>query len=303
MSEIMLGGNAQSAMKDLIKVGDTKSFAIDVIEASKQIPVIVDFWAPWCGPCKQLGPAIEQAVMAAQGKVKLVKIDADENQQLAAQLRVQSIPTVFAFIDGRPVDGFTGAMPQSQVVEFINKVIAMAPDDGVEDALAAADSALQNNDHLGAAQIYAQIIQHQNDNLKAIAGLAKCQIAAGEFDLARKTLGLTPPSKEDDPDITSARASLELAQQPGDSSAIAELTATVEANPADNQARLNLALALNKENNREAAVDHLINIIEKEAGWNDEAARKQLLQFFDAWGFADPASVAGRRRLSTLLFS
>jgi len=201
------------------------------------------------------------------------------------------------------VDGFTGAMPQSQVVEFINKVIAMAPDDGVEDALAAADAALQNNDPLGAAQIYAQIIQHQNDNLKAIAGLAKCQIAAGEFDLAKKTLGLTPPSKEDDPDIASARASLELAQQPGDSSKIAELTATVEANPADHQARLDLALALNKENDREAAVDHLIKIIEKEAGWNEDAARKQLLQFFDAWGFADPASVAGRRRLSTLLFS
>jgi len=303
MSEILLGGNAQNAMKDLIKNGDTKSFAVDVIEASKHVPVIVDFWAPWCGPCKQLGPAIEQAVMAANGKVKLVKIDADENQQLASQLRVQSIPTVFAFVDGRPVDGFTGAMPPGQIVEFINKVIAMAPNDGIEEALAAADNALQNDDALGAAQIYAKIIQHQNDHLKAIAGLAKCQIIAGEFDLARKTLALTPPSKENDPDITSARASLELAEQPGDASQTDSLAAAVEANPDDHQARIDLALALNKENNREAAIDHLIRIIEKAPDWNDQAARKQLLQFFDAWGFADPASIAGRRRLSTLLFS
>jgi len=303
MSEILLGGNAQNALKDLIKNGDTKSFAVDVIEASKHVPVIVDFWAPWCGPCKQLGPAIEQAVMAANGKVKLVKIDADENQQLASQLRVQSIPTVFAFVDGRPVDGFTGAMPPGQIVEFINKVIAMAPNDGIEEALAAADNALQNDDALGAAQIYAKIIQHQNDHLKAIAGLAKCQIIAGEFDLARKTLALTPPSKENDPDITSARASLELAEQPGDASQTDSLAAAVEANPDDHQARIDLALALNKENNREAAIDHLIRIIEKAPDWNDQAARKQLLQFFDAWGFADPASIAGRRRLSTLLFS
>ncbi len=303
MSEILLGGNAQNALKDLIKTGDTKSFAADVIEASKQVPVIVDFWAPWCGPCKQLGPAIEQAVMAANGKVKLVKIDADENQQLAAQLRVQTIPTVFAFVDGRPVDGFTGAMPQSQIVEFINKAIAMAPDDGIEEALAAADNALQNDDTLGAAQIYAKIIQHQSDHLKAIAGLAKCQILAGEFDLARKTLALTPSSKEDDPDIASARASLELAEQPGDATQTDTLAAAVEANPDDHQARLDLALALNKKNDREAAIAHLIKIIEKAPDWNDQAARKQLLQFFDAWGFADPASIAGRRRLSTLLFS
>jgi putative thioredoxin len=303
MSEILLGGNAQNALKDLIKNGDTKSFGADVIEASKQVPVIVDFWAPWCGPCKQLGPAIEQAVMAANGKVKLVKIDADENQQLAAQLRVQTIPTVFAFVDGRPVDGFTGAMPQNQIVEFINKVIAMAPDDGIEEALAAADSALQNDDALGAAQIYAKIIQHQNDHLKAIAGLAKCQISADEFDLARKTLALTPPSKENDPDIASARASLELAEQPGDATQTADLATAVEVNPDDHQARIELALALNKENDREAAIDHLIRIIEKAPDWNDQAARKQLLQLFDAWGFADPASIAGRRRLSTLLFS
>jgi len=303
MSEIQLGGNAQNALNNLIKDGDTKSFAVDVIEASKQVPVIVDFWAPWCGPCKQLGPAIEQAIIAAQGKIKLVKVNVDENQQLAAQLRVQSIPAVFAFVEGRPVDGFTGALTPSQITEFINKIIAMAPDDGIDDALAAADNALQNNDPLGAAKIYAQIIQHQSDNLKAIAGLAKCQIVAGEFDLARKTLALTPPTKENDPDITSARASLELAEQSGDSAEIAELTATLDANPNDHQTRLDLALALHTKNDREAAIDHLIKIIEKDANWNDEAARKQLLQFFDAWGFNDPASVTGRRRLSTLLFS
>lgn len=303
MSEILLGGNAQNALKDLIKNGDTQSFAADVIETSKQVPVIVDFWAPWCGPCKQLGPAIEQAVIATQGKVKLVKINVDENKQLAAQLRVQSIPAVFAFIEGRPVDAFTGALTQSQIVEFINKVIAMAPDDGIEDALNAANDALENNDLIAAAKIFAQIIQHQNDHLKAIAGLAKCQILAGEFDLARKTLSLAPSSKNDDPDIASARASLELAEQPGDTTGIADLAASVEANPDDHQARLDLALALNKENDRETAVDHLIKIMEKDANWNDEAARKQLLQFFDAWGFADPHSIAGRRRLSTLMFS
>jgi len=303
MSEILLGGNAQNALKDLIKDGDTKSFAADVIEASRDVPVIVDFWAPWCGPCKQLGPALEQAVSAAKGKIKLVKIDVDENQQLAAQLRVQSIPAVFAFVDGRPVDGFSGALTAGQISEFINKIIAMAPDDGIEEALAAADSALQGNDPLAAAQIYAKIIQHQNDHLKAIAGLAKCQIAAGEFDLARKTLALTPTSKENDPDIASARASLELAEQPVDSSDSAGLAAAVAANPDDHQGRLDLALALNKENDRDAAVEHLIKIIATSPDWNDQAARKQLLQFFDAWGFADPASIAGRRRLSTLLFS
>lgn len=303
MNEILLGGNVQNALKDLIKDGDTQSFAADVIEASKQVPVIVDFWAPWCGPCKQLGPAIEQAVMAAKGKVKLVKINVDENQQLAGQMRVQSIPAVFAFADGQPVDGFTGALTQSQIEAFVNKLISMAPDDGIEEALAAADSALENNDPLGAAQIYAKIIQHQNDHLKAIAGLAKCQIVAGEFELARKTLALTPPAKADDPDIASARASLELAEQSGDTTQTAELAAKVEAHPDDHQARLDLALALNTENDREAAVDHLIKIIAKDPDWNEEAARKQLLQFFDAWGFSDPSSVAGRRRLSTLLFS
>jgi len=303
MNEILLGGNAQNALKDLIKDGDTKSFAADVIDASRDVPVIVDFWAPWCGPCKQLGPALEQAVSAAKGKIKLVKINVDENQQLAAQLRVQSIPAVFAFVDGRPVDGFSGALTGGQITEFINKIIAMAPDDGIEEALAAADKALAENDPLAAAQIYAKIIQHQNDHLKAIAGLAKCQIAAGEFDLARKTLALTPTSKEDDPDIASANASLALAEQPADANDSAGLAAAVAANPDDHQARLDLALALNKENDRDAAVDHLIKIITASPEWNDEAARKQLLQFFDAWGFADPASIAGRRRLSTLLFS
>lgn len=303
MSEILLGGNAKNALKDLIKDSDTANFTADVIEASKQIPVIVDFWAPWCGPCKQLGPAIEQAVLAANGKIKLVKIDVDKNQQLAAQLRVQSIPAVFAFVDGRPVDGFTGALTQSQITEFINKIIALAPDDGIDDALAAADSALENNDTLQAAQIYAQIIQHQSDNLKAIAGLAKCQIAAGELDLAKKTLSLAPPSKDGDGDIASARALLDLAEQPGTTSQTAELAAVVDAKPDDHQARLDLALALNQENDREGAIDQLIMILEKDAKWNEEAARKQLLQFFDAWGFADPSSIAGRRRLSTLLFS
>ncbi len=303
MNEILLGGNSQNALKDLIKDSDTNNFSADVLEASKDVPVIVDFWAPWCGPCKQLGPAIEQAVTAAKGKVRLVKINVDENQQLAAQMRVQSIPAVFAFKDGRPVDGFMGALPQSQIEDFISKIAQLAPDDGVEDALAAAAAALDANDLLGAAQIYAKIIQHESGNTKAISGLAKCQISGGELELAEKTLSLTPTSKENDPDIISARASLELAKQPVDSAETASLKAAVEANPEDHQIRLDLALALNIEGERDIAMDHLFAIIETDRAWNDDAARKQLLQFFDAWGFADPASIAGRRRLSSLLFS
>lgn len=302
MNEITLGGD-QNAATDLIKHSDTENFNVDVMETSKTVPVIVDFWAPWSEPCKQLGSDIEQAVIAAKGRVKLVKINVEENQQLAAQMRVQSIPAVFAIHEGRPVDGFMGVRSQSQIEEFVKKIADLGPNDDVEEALEAAQTALDNDDLLGAAQIYAKIIQHQSDNLKAIAGLAKCQISAGELELAKKTLALTPPKKENDPDIASARALLELADQPADSAKTAELKAAVEANPKDHQARLDLALALNQDGDGEAAMEHLLTIIEKDRSWNDDAARKQLVQFFDAWGFADPLSVAGRRRLSSLLFS
>lgn len=303
MSDIVLGGDVENTPVELIKDSDTEQFSADVIETSKQVPVIVDFWAPWCGPCKQLGPDIEQAVIAAKGRVKLVKINVDENQQLASQMRVQSIPAVFAFHEGRPVDGFVGGLPKSQIEEFVAKMAALGPNDDVEEALEQAQAALDNDDLLGAAQIFAKVVQHQNDNLKAIAGLAKCQIAAGELELAKKTLAITPPKKENDPDIASARALLELAEQPADNTETAELKALVEANPKDHQARLNLALALNKDGDGESAMDHLLTIIAADRGWNDDGARKQLLQFFDAWGFTDPLSVAGRRRLSSLLFS
>ena len=298
------GDGAAPQTGDLIKDTDTTTFMADVIDASRDTPVIVDFWAPWCGPCKQLTPLLEQTVKAAKGAVRMVKINVDENQEIAAQMRVQSIPAVFAFKDGQPVDGFMGALPESQIKSFVEKLAGGPLGDQEAEALVEAGrQAFEAEDYASAANAFGEALRRDRENIPAVAGLAKCQIAGGDLDGARATLGLAPPSKENDPDIISAKAALELAETPTAQGESAELEAAVEQNPDDHQSRLDLAVALNAEGRREEALDHLIHIIKTDREWNDDAARLKLLQFFEAWGFADPMSVAGRRKLSAILFS
>ena len=304
--DLILGGPAtKPAMAgDLIKDSDTKRFALDVIEASRAVPVIVDFWAPWCGPCKQLGPSLEKAVTQANGKVKLVKINVDENQQLAAQMRVQSIPAVFAFVNGQPVDGFMGALPDSQIKQFIDRLGGQGGmAEQIEAAMTAAREALSLKDYQTAAQIFAEIIEADREHAGALAGLARCQIETGDLPNAQATLALVPPAKNSNAEVTSARAALELALNPIDLSAAASLQRAVEHEPDNFQARVDLAVALNGTGDRAAAMDHLLYVIKKQRAWNEEAARKQLVKFFEAWGPKDEFTLAGRRKLSAILFS
>ncbi|MBK1868554.1 thioredoxin [Aestuariivirga sp. YIM B02566] len=288
----------------LIKDSDTRTFMADVVETSRKVPVIVDFWAPWCGPCKQLGPMLEKLVKQANGKVRMVKVNVDENQQLAAQMRVQSIPAVFAFVDGQPVDGFMGALPESQIKQFIDRLGSqggMAEE--IEAAVTAGREALAQNNLAEAAQIFAQILGVDREHAGAIAGLAKCQIAGGDLEQAKATLALVPPAKANDAEVISAKAALELAATPVDHSEIANLTRAIEANADDHQSRLDLAVALNAAGNKQEALDHLLHIVRRKRDWNEEAARKQLVKFFEAWGPKDEFTLLGRRKLSSILFS
>jgi putative thioredoxin len=247
---------------------------------------------------------LEKAVKAAKGAVRMVKINVDENQEIAAQMRIQSIPAVFAFKDGQPVDGFMGAQPESQITAFIERLAGTSLNDEELDALIdAATQAMEAGDVAAAANFYAQALQRDREHVGAIAGLARCQIAGGDLDGARTTLGLTPPGKENDPAIVSARAALELASTPVDTGEIGALEAQVAGNAGDHQARIDLAVALNAAGRREEALDQLIESIRRDRDWNEQAARTQLLKLFEAWGFNDPLSIAGRRRLSSILFS
>jgi len=288
----------------LIKDSDTRTFMADVVETSRKVPVIVDFWAPWCGPCKQLGPMLEKLVKQANGKVRMVKVNVDENQQLAAQMRVQSIPAVFAFVDGQPVDGFMGALPESQIKQFIDRLGSqggMAEE--IEAAVTAGREALAQNNLAEAAQIFAQVLGADREHAGAIAGLAKCQIASGDLEQAKATLALVPPAKANDPEVVSAKAALELAETPVDHGEIANLTRAVEANADDHQSRFDLAVALNAAGKKQEALDHLLHIVRRKRDWNEEAARKQLVKFFEAWGPKDEFTLQGRRKLSSILFS
>jgi putative thioredoxin len=297
-------GPGSAGPADLIKEGTDAGFAKDVIEASRQTPVIVDFWATWCGPCKTLGPALERAVLAAKGKVRLVKIDIDKQPVYAGQLRVQSIPTVYAFVDGRPVDGFMGAVPESQVKAFIDKLAAMggpgAAVDETAELLAMAKEALELGDVGGAAQAYAQVLQADPENLAAIGGLARCYLAGGDPERAAEVAEMAPPDAKN-PDLESVRAALALARAaPSETS---EFERRLAADPGDHEARLELAKALAGRGDFQGAVDELLTIVEQDRDWNDGAARQQLLTVFEAAGFASEAARQGRKRLSAILFS
>ena len=290
----------QAAAGDLIKDGTDASFVADVIEASKDTPVIVDFWATWCGPCRQLGPSIEKNVLAAKGKVKLVKIDIDANPQFAGQLRVQSIPAVFAFVGGQPVDGFMGALPDSQVKQFVDRIAGQAPANATDELLAMAKESLEVGDIGGAAQAYAQVLQAEPDNVKAIGGMARCYLAGGDAERAAEIAAMAPDDAKD-ADLDSVRAALALAEE--GPSETGEFEQRLAKDAGDHEARYEIAKALAARGAWGEAVDHLLTIIERERDWNEDAARKQLLTIFEAAGAGSDITRAGRRRLSSILFS
>ncbi|MDX2259587.1 MAG: thioredoxin [Hyphomicrobiaceae bacterium] len=297
------GSGGAAAASAYVKDGTTASFKDDVIEASKSGLVLVDFWASWCGPCKQLTPVLEKLVAGYAGKVRLVKINTDENQALAAQLRVQSLPTVYAFRDGRPVDGFMGAQPESVLREFLDRLIGADLEADLAAILGAAEEALAAGDLQGAAETFAAILREDQKNPAALAGLAQCYLKSGDTVRAEQTIGLVPPEARGLAAVQAVTAALALARKAGDAGPRTELEARVAADPADHQARYDLAVALAAAGDKAGAVDHLLEIVRRKRTWNEEAARKQLVELFDAWGPKDPATLDGRRRLSALLFS
>jgi putative thioredoxin len=282
----------------------TASFKTDVMAASTRQPVLVDFWAPWCGPCKQLAPVLEKAVADSKGKVALVKMNIDEHPQIAGQLGIQSIPAVIAFDKGQPVDGFMGALPESQVRGFIERLVGPLGG-GTEALLAEAEACIAEGDPDGAADIYARILTEDETHPKAIGGLAKLHVEAGDLDQAKAVLSMAPaaaPGKDPDPAIAAAWAAVHLAEQAASVGDLVPLEKALAANPNDHQARFDLAVALNAKGDRDGAAGQLLDLIKRERRWNDDAARKQLLQFFEAWGLMDPAAVAARRKLSAIWF-
>jgi putative thioredoxin len=287
----------------VVKDTTTQAFVKDVIEESKRQPVLVDFWAPWCGPCKQLTPVLEKAVKAAKGKVKLVKMNIDDHPAIPGQMGIQSIPAVIAFVNGQPADGFMGALPESQVTAFLERLTKDRIGGEAQDLLKAADAALAEGDAAGAAAMYSELLAEEGDNVPALAGLARCYVETGALDQAKQTLAMIPEAKQNDAAVAAARAALELAEQSQNVGPVNELEQKVAANPLDHQARFDLALALNGQGQRAEALDHLIAIVKRDRKWNDDGARKQLVQFFEAWGPVDEATIEGRRRLSSILFA
>jgi putative thioredoxin len=292
-----------AAPEGLIKETTTQGFMKDVIEESKRQPVLIDFWAPWCGPCKQLTPVLEKVVKGAKGKVKLVKMNIDDHPAIPGQMGIQSIPAVIAFVNGQPADGFMGALPESQVMAFIERLTKGKVGGEAQDLMKEAEAVLAEGDAQSAAQIYAQLIQEDDTNIGAVAGLARCYLAVGQLDKAKETLAKVPEAKRNDAAVAAARAALEVAEQANSVGPVGELEKKVAANPLDHQARFDLAVALSAANKRQEAVDQLIEVVRRDRKWNDDGARKQLVQFFEAWGPTDEATVAGRRRLSSILFS
>ncbi|MEX0922227.1 MAG: thioredoxin [Rhodovibrionaceae bacterium] len=309
-------GGASPAAAGAIKDSDMANFGRDVIEASMQVPVLVDFWAPWCGPCKQLGPVLEKVVAKAGGAVKLVKVNIDENQQLAQQLRIQSIPMVYAFYQGQPLDGFQGALPESQLQEFVDGLIQQTgaapgqdgeqgvPQEAIDKALEEAKTALDSGKHADAQSIYGQILQVQPENPAALAGLIRCHLAADDAKGAQEVFDALDDETKQKPEVQAAGTAIELAAESAEAAGrLPELREKVEQNPNDHESRFALANALNAAGEREAAAEALLEIVSRKRDWNEEAARKQLVKFFEAWGPTDPLTVETRRRLSSLLFS
>ncbi|WP_226780150.1 thioredoxin [Oceaniglobus trochenteri] len=298
---------AAPAAADLIKDTTEATFMADVIEASKDVPVIVDFWAPWCGPCKTLGPMLEAAVTAAKGAVKMVKVNVDQAQNIAGQLRIQSIPTVYAFYQGQPVDGFQGAQPQSEIEAFVKRVIAAgggaAPDDGLAEALEAAEQMLAEGAVTDAAQTFAAILGEDPKNAAAYGGMVRAHIALGDLDQAEAVLNGADADISHAPELEAAAAQLQLARQAEGAGPIDDLRAAVEANPDDHQARFDLATALHAKGDAEGAVAELLELFRRDREWNDAAAKTQLFTIFDALPAKDPVVLSGRRKLSSMIFA
>lgn len=296
-----------AAAGDLISDTTTAGFTADVIQASRDVTVLVDFWAPWCGPCKQLTPVIEKVVREANGRVKLVKLNIDDHPAIPGQMGIQSIPAVVAFSGGKPVDGFMGALPESQIREFIDKVAGppakSSTEEQIEQILAQSREAFTAGDVETAARGFGAILQMDQGHVGAIAGMAGCMLAAGELDRAEKLLNAVPVDDRKDPEVASVFKRLEMAREVAELGDPVELEARLASNPADHEARLKFAKILNAQGYREAAADELFTIMRKDRKWEDEAARKTLLAFFEAWGPVDPATLSARRQLSSLLFS
>jgi putative thioredoxin len=296
-------GVATAGADDLVIDTTTQTFRKDVLEESRRQPVIVDFWAPWCGPCKQLTPILEKTVRAAKGGVKLAKMNIDEHPSIAGQLGIQSIPAIIAFINGQPADGFMGALPESQVIAFLERVTKQEIGGEEKELLKAADEALVAGDPAAASELYSEVLAGDPANIHALAGLARALVETGHIDEARHILEQVPESRRNDSAVAAARAAIEVAEQAAQLGPVAELEQKVAANPLDHQARFDLAVALNASNRRQETLDHLLEVVRRDRKWNDDAARRQLVQFFEAWGPTDEHTVAGRRRLSSILFA
>ncbi|SEA98696.1 thioredoxin family protein [Rubrimonas cliftonensis] len=299
-----LGAKTAPAAPAAVKDATDQSFMADVVDASREAAIIVDFWAPWCGPCKTLTPALEAAVARTGGRARLVKIDVDANQMVASQLRVQSIPAVFAFVDGQPVDGFMGALPASEVEAFVKRVAAMGPGgDPIADALDQADAMLEEGAAADAVEVYAAVLGEAPDTLRATGGLARACIALGDMDRARALLDAVPPIKAHEAPIQAARSALDLAEQTAEVGETAELRARLDADPNDHQARFDLALALIAARDNAGALDELLELFRRDREWSDGAAKTQLVKFFDSLGPKDPLVARGRRRLASMMFA
>jgi putative thioredoxin len=304
MLEMNVGG-IPAAGNDLIKDTSEATFIVDVVEASHEVPVIVDFWAPWCGPCKTLGPALEAAVKEAKGAVKMVKVDVDQNQQIAGQLQIQSIPTVYAFYKGKPIDAFQGALPASEIKGFIDKLIAESGgevDEGLGDAIAAAEAMLEEGEAADAAQTFEAILGEEPNNPAAYAGFMRSHLALEDLDKVSELLANAPEELNGLPEIEAVRAQLELLLQAAETGPAAELQAAVDANADDHQARLDLAVALHASGDAQGAVDNLLELFRRDREWNDGAAKSQLFTVFDALKADDPIVLNGRRKLSSMIF-